>query len=400
MLVYWVMFLIPAAIAVVPLRMSSALQKVIWGMLGCFYTVVIGFRYEIGGDWWGYGKAFLKSTAFPLQALTSGSNEYGYEFLNRLFSHAALPIWTVNTVCAAIVVSGVLALAWRQSQPFLALAVSVPYVLIVVSMGYTRQSAALGLICWAFIAIEERKQTRFFVLVLLASLMHSSALLVAPFAWYLQSPAGRRFFLLFALPVLGFALVLLWDFLLVKFQNYSAPMVSHGALPRILLGGIAAVTLLLNKERLQIKGDRAFWAALAWLAIMFFPLVFINSTGSDRLALYCLPLQMVVFGNAGLLFESKPLRSLAGRGVLILYASMLLVWLNFSVVRQWWVPYRFFPVPRLLILPDRYINQGTHWNNDMRQFGGSCYIMRQLPYGYAAGYSLSPLRIPMELGGK
>jgi len=68
-----------------------------------------------------------------------------------------------------------------------------------------------------------------------------------------------------------------------------------------------------------------------------------SSTAVDRVALYMLPMQMVVFGY---------LPDVIGRGkltrgpillVLVYYGLVEFVWLMFATFSYAWVPYRFYP---------------------------------------------------------
>ena len=70
-----------------------------------------------------------------------------------------------------------------------------------------------------------------------------------------------------------------------------------------------------------------------------------SSTAVDRVALYLLPLQLVVFAY---------LPEVAGRAttpnkdwvwlVLGYYALVQFVWFNYATHAPWWIPYRFYPL--------------------------------------------------------
>ena len=93
-----------------------------------------------------------------------------------------------------------MALARRQAQPWVALAVAVPYILVVLSMGYTRQAAALGLICWALLAIQDRRSWLFLILIVVAATFHKSAVVAMPlYLFTLQRIKFRHWMLLAAM---------------------------------------------------------------------------------------------------------------------------------------------------------------------------------------------------------
>ena len=75
--------------------------------------------------------------------------------LNWFAGQNELGIWFVNTICGGIFSYGLIAFARSQPRPWLALAVAVPYLIIVVAMGYTRQAAAIGFVMLGLSALAK-----------------------------------------------------------------------------------------------------------------------------------------------------------------------------------------------------------------------------------------------------
>jgi hypothetical protein len=69
------------------------------------------------------------------------------------------------------------------------------------------------------------------------------------------------------------------------------------------------------------------------------------TTAVDRIALYMLPLQLVIFS-----YLPDALGRRGGRNnvlilsVLLYYGLVLFVWLNYAVHAQYWLPYQFYPL--------------------------------------------------------
>jgi len=80
--------------------------------------------------------------------------------LNWLAAYTQTGIYGVNLVCAAIFMIGLISFSRRQPLPWLALAVSVPFFLIVISMGTTRQATALGFVFGGLVAFEKNQNWR------------------------------------------------------------------------------------------------------------------------------------------------------------------------------------------------------------------------------------------------
>jgi hypothetical protein len=74
-------------------------------------------------------------------------------------------------------------------------------------------------------------------------------------------------------------------------------------------------------------------------------LLLINSTLADRLSIYLIPIQIVLFSRMPMLFEDQILR----RGTILLigigYGAVQWVWLTYANHAYEWVPYQNFLLP-------------------------------------------------------
>ncbi len=135
MLPYWLLFLVPA-FAALSERSSGLLRSRFafsWLLIWSLLTVLIGFRYQVGGDWGSYQRIFRYSSFLTFdEALLR--DDPGYILLNWLAAKAGYDIALVNVVCAAVFAWGLVAFAREQPRPWLATAVAVPYLVTVVAM--------------------------------------------------------------------------------------------------------------------------------------------------------------------------------------------------------------------------------------------------------------------------
>lgn len=237
-------------------------------------------------------------------------------------------------------------------RPWLAMAVSVPYLVIGVAMGYSRQGVALGLAMLGLVALMHRSTLRFVVWVVLGATFHKTAVLLLPIA---ALAASRNRLLTVAwvgmVSVAAYGL-LLQDSIDTLYSGYiDAGYQSEGALIRLLMNAVPAGILLLWWKRFRFgAGEASLWLWCSIISMVLLVILFISpsSTAVDRIALYMLPLQMVVSSHLPEVF-GKP----RGRdqelvfGVLLYYATVLFVWLNFANHSQYWLPYRFYPLELL-----------------------------------------------------
>ena len=121
-------------------------------------------------------------------------------------------------------------------RPLLALSISIPYLVIVVAMGYTRQGVALGLAMIGLVALS-RNQNKWFVFwVLLGVTMHKTAVLLLPIAALTATQNRIWTFIWLGVISLGAYYIFLVEMVEVLFKNYvEAQSQSSGAAVRIAM---------------------------------------------------------------------------------------------------------------------------------------------------------------------
>lgn len=353
---YWLMFALPAIAAfaargpktgVVGGVRSTHLDPA-WMSVIVVLTLLIGYRFEVGGDWLNYFRYLNEATGVSLTEVLSMSDP-GYRVLNWLSAEMDWGIYGVNLIGGAIFSMGLAVFCRSLPRPWLALALAVPYVVIVVAMGYSRQGIALGLAMLGLVALG-RGATPWFVLwVVLGATFHKSAVLLLPIA-ALAATRNRYWTAAWvAVAALAAYKVLLEESANALYQNYiEAEYQSEGALIRSLMNALPAMILLLLRKRFRFVGaDRRLWLWFAAVSIGLLGVLFATSatTAVDRMALYMLPLQLVVFAHFPEVFGSKHRRNEAlVMAVLLYYAAVEFVWLNYADHAYAWLPYRFYPL--------------------------------------------------------
>jgi hypothetical protein len=345
-LIYWILFAYFAFGALLegnPQRRAKAPLLLTAGAV--FLALLIGFRYYVGGDWTTYQRVFDFAGRASLGRVLQRADP-GYQLLNWIIQQFGLRVWAVNLVCGAIFAWGLLRLCRNQPLPWLAFLVAIPYLGIVVGMGYTRQAVAIAILFAGLAAVERGASgLRFAAYVALAATFHRTAVIALPLVVF----TGERTRLLNALAVLAIS-IFLYDLFLANsmgrlFSNYlESELASQGAAVRVALVSIPAAIFLLTRRRLQFdEREYRIWRNFAFAALASLAALFIvkSSTAVDRVSLYFLPLEIVILSRVPLAFRSPILGRL---GIILLCASIQFVWLNYAVHARSWVPYRFFPL--------------------------------------------------------
>ena len=341
MLPYWLLLALPLALAFFIGRFTRGAETVAWGIVWLLFSLAIGLRYSVGGDWETYIYLLHLQSGKTFWEVFSG-NDPGYYLLNWLIVNLGGGISWVNTVCGMILMAGVVRFARSLPLPWVALFVAVPYLVIVVGMGYTRQSAALGLLLLGLVSLGRGHARGFVFWVMLGATFHKSAVLMLPVA-ALASTTNR-----FWSWVWGGLISLLGAYLFVfssadtLWVNYvEANYQSQGGLIRVVMNAVPAALFLMLRNRLDLtESEKKLWFWMSLLSMVCIPLVVLSSTATDRVALYLIPLQMFVFAHIPFVARSARNRGAIALGIIVYYAMVQFVWLVFAVTAFAWLPYR------------------------------------------------------------
>lgn len=352
MLMYWILFLLPAFFALqYPFQFRENIHiqtdfNLLWKLMFCFLVLVIGYRYQVGGDWLNYmGHLYsLKNLSFNDLKL---DHEPAYMILTWLGN-----IWggtyLFNCVGGFLFTYGLLKFCLTLRRPWLALTIAIPYMVIVVGMGYSRQAVSLGTFMLGLNALEQQKTFRYLAWILLGYLFHHTSILLVPFILWFRPQSTRGENLLLCLILLP----LIYIIYQYGVQNYTqsylvAKYNSAGALTRIVLNCIPGFMYLLLKEKFVFlsKNQHNICKFLSYASVGFLVLYFVSpsSTALDRFALYFQPLQLLVWSNIpDVCGKSAASNRILVVLIILFYAFVEFIWLFFSHNSGTWLPYRFY----------------------------------------------------------
>ena len=345
---YWILFAIFAVGAIDYRRRgigANAPQPLLL-VAGLFTALLIGFRYEVGGDWWTYGNIFQTLSYMDLKGAIAYGDP-GYSLLNWLAFQLGFGIWFVNLVCALIFTWGCFRFAREQPNPWLAILVAVPYLIIVVAMGYTRQAVAIGFVMAGLAVLGRVSLLRFSVYILFAVAFHKSAVIVLPFVAMTES-RNRLFTILMIVLMTASLYYLFVSSSIDRLVNVyvSAEYNSQGAYVRVLMNLLPACLYLIFSKRFGLPPtQQRLWRNFSIAAVLC-PValgVIASSTAVDRLALYLIPLQMFVLSRLPEIFPNRQGRNGQLVLVVIAYSALIqFVWLNYAANAPSWVPYQIY----------------------------------------------------------
>lgn len=350
MFAYWCLFLLVAWRACLLPRPVYSLVvdwPAWWRVIFVVLILMIGLRHEVGADWSNYGD-MVKNASYQKLSQAVVRSDPAYGFLNWVGAKTGFGLYFVNTICAVFFCWGLVVFCRAQPRPWLALTVAMPYLVIVVAMGYTRQSAAIGLAMLGLVALSNEKIFRFVLFVALAASFHKSAVILMPLAVL----AGTRNKVWTAFWVVLVTLLFYILFLQESVESLTeiyivAQYDSSGAVIRIAMNALPAVLFLYYHKRFNMQpANKIFWSWMSVAALVFVVLLIVSpsSTAVDRVALYWIPLQLVVLSRLPNALGKRNGENARWVFAVVAYSAMVLfVWLLFATHAKLWLPYQFFP---------------------------------------------------------
>ena len=346
------MLFVPCLMAVIRPDLTNASQvKRAWELGFKLYLfaliLLVGFRYQVGADWHHYLAPIELALEQKFFDFVFMPGDLAYSTLTWLSAHAGFGVYGVNLICAGIFALGLAVFCQNSLHPWLALAVAVPYLVIVVAMGYTRQGVAIGLVMLGLVSLDKNNLPMFIAWMVMAALFHKTALILIPLGIF----AGRKSWV--SIGGILLIAVLLFFLLLAEYVDHlvlgyiADQYASSGAAIRIAMNAVPAAIFLVFRKRFKLSDEqRMFWTWISFGGLLFIGLLAISpsSTAVDRVALYWIPLQLYVLSRLPTAMAHTLSARLPWVALVLLYSLIVqFVWLFYADHRFAWVPYQFYP---------------------------------------------------------
>ncbi len=315
----------------------------IWIPMAIFLIIYVGLRHEVGSDWLNYINMFFVEVSHMNYTDALHQDDPLFYLLMVWVYKMGWTIHVVDLVCGILFVTGLVIFVRRMPNPWLALTIAVSYTVLTLGMGYMRHGAALGLSLWAIILLIDRKFIRFAILIVIAAGFHKSAVLMMGLGLF----AGGKSKYLKAFAAIAMMVGVYVAFVSGNEETYvrlyiEGDMTSGGAIIRTFMNVVAALFFLYFRKRWKRLWPESYmiWLLMALASVVIFPLVFAYSTAVDRISLYAIPLQFVIFSHLPILLQGKLSPRLTTLLVIAYYGLVYFVWLNFASWAFAWIPYQ------------------------------------------------------------
>lgn len=327
----------------------SLLSKLVFFKVIFILFLMTALRFEVGGDWSNYLMIykFFSHVEFSeaLQITDSGYAVFNYISQQMGISDTIL----VNTLCSLVFYLCLYKICQRFQYYWLPLLISFPYLIVVVSMGYTRQSVAIALSMLALMFALDKKKFYFFIYFVLAFLFHKSAIIMLVFLpFFFMNHFFNKNMILFIYAFFSFLMISV----VIYYSSISGDNIytdqgsgvsSAGALFRVVVHFMTLVFYLIYRSALKKNYPNLIrlFDYMSLLVVYVFFLAIVFSTLADRFNLYLISYDIFV------LTLLAPILATFNRyfmiGSLIFFNSiMLIIWLNFGAWSHAWVPYQSY----------------------------------------------------------
>lgn len=339
---YWVMTIVPMLLSLFffERKKDSTGAIIVFFIIFVFF---VGLRDKVGMDWNNYLYKYEFAYRDTFMEAISGV-EPGFVALNWLMASSDMGIYGVNFVSAITFSVGLFAYAKHQCVQFWsAIAVVMPYLVIVVAMSATRQAMAIGILFFALAHWHHTKIVTKASLITLAFLFHASAIAFLPLVIFeLKTHPVIRYLLLMISVWLSY--VFLVDVEHVRYYNeiyIEQNIQSAGAIIHILLNFFPALLYFIFRKKIAkiYRKDKILYA-LSILSLLALPATVISSTGVDRLSLYFSVIQMKIYSALPFMSKNRTDRIIIQLVIFGFTILVLFVWLKYSNHSFAYIPYR------------------------------------------------------------
>lgn len=314
---------------------DERLRRFLFYIILVFIFVFVAFRFDVGCDWGGYEIHYERSSDLNLSEVFS-RREVSFWLLLVILNGLNLPYPYLNVVSAGLFFFGIYYLAQRQPDPLAFLVLSFPVLVMGIPMSATRQALASGILCFAFVAFNDRKLVKYLLLVAVATTFHASTIVFFVLAPFIVFGVGNRRFITAA----SVAVVsILYIVSMGIFDPYTELYIGthHDAaggpvrVAAVATTGLAFLVFLRRRWAVLFPQDYNLIVLGSALMVLNLGFVFISSVIGDRFGYYLSLIQLIIMCKAYTMFRPDEY----GRNILFLIpylmgGAMLLGWSQLS----------------------------------------------------------------------
>ena len=315
-----------------------------------FLSFFIGFRFNVGGDFFSYFNHIpvgdYDKTGLPKELST---NQYNYTLFELMMIFSNLlntKVYLANFFSALFFSMSLYFFVIKRPLPWFALIIAYPVLIMVLGMGFVRQGIALSFLLFAFNSLQHNKYFKYILLIIIGSLFHITILFFILLIFTKIKSIKISYLLIFLLILLISLLNVDFDQFQRLIQYYildDSKPTSRGGIIRLTINIIPVFFFLKYYNNFKLySADFLLLRYLCFFSIIVFlvSLIFPISTIADRIGLYLIPFQMIIYTNLIKFTHDIKLKFIYISFISLFYFVILFTWFNFADNSFSWLPYQ------------------------------------------------------------
>ena len=336
MIIYFVLLFLLFLLSIWHLDKNNLFFKILWFLIVLLLVLFIGLRYQVGGDWVTYNIFFKNYLEQDINF--NLSTEPFFKLFYKYIGSIGLNIYIANLISAILLMTSLSLLLLKEKYPFTGLFLSFPVLLVIVGMGFNRQSIALSIIIFGFL-FWKRSFLRYSFFIILASLFHKSAILMV-----LINRFNLKFINILPLITTMFGIFLVFFFLSNHINNIikGYPLFeikSYFSYIRVIYILLPSLIFLIYKKNFHIYSDYLFISKYSTFSLILIPVLILNADIATRLSFYFLPLSIIILSRLPMMFNNLNMRISLIIIIHILTICYFIFFIFYANNVNGWVPY-------------------------------------------------------------
>ncbi len=332
------------------------LNKILSFVLLLILILFVGLRYKVGGDWGSYDLIYyeVSKRSFSEFIYNLDSLFYALNYFISLMDLENGFILVNFTVSIFVFISFYRFIIFNDLNP-ISFVIFFPFVIMVI-MGYTKQSIALSFLFLILSLNLDQSKLKTLILSIFAGFFHFSGFFLSLIILnnFFKKNKDKNFInnytkIIIILILLSLVIMIylsndkIIQKLIYFLNNYSSTMSLIRNFPIFL----SCALLIIYREFFKnVIKNYDFYFKLSIFGILIYFSTYFFSTISDRLLVYLIPLTVIVFSKLFMYFSSKYLKFIYLSGVNIFFICFLFGWLTLGNSGNSWLPYDILFEPK------------------------------------------------------
>ena len=240
----------------------------------------------------------------------------------------------------------------KYPNPFFVLLISIPILLIPISINFMRQAIAISIFLFSINYLIKKDYIKYIFYIFVASFFHKFALIYLVF-YFVYEKNYKNMLVYFA----SFLLIIFLLFILIYFLqipifsvwitkiiwtlntylDQTYPIMPKGVYFRLALMVLSFFILIYFKDFFKLKEEYKLWFTVGIISIFLIPLSVFYPFATSRLIIFFVPITIFVLGHV---ISQNRFNKIFNINLISLFLLIyFLVWINFSPFKSFFTPY-------------------------------------------------------------